>query len=191
MGAVFPSTSRWIVPRHQNLEMRNSILIALFLCATVAFAQPDTLFIPSGNEIFPYAVIYDSIVPAEQYKMIGRFAHDPEQIAVQIDHKRGKPSGVYRAYYPDGKPLIFAVYGWGLLHGDWTEYDEMGRIAIKGKYRDGKRDGLWAFRKLGIQGNYKDGLKHGKWKTFINGRTAEVSRYRNGQLIRGTPIEVP
>ncbi|MDQ3100498.1 MAG: hypothetical protein M3R08_03860 [Bacteroidota bacterium] len=171
--------------------MRNFLLIALCAISMITSAQPDTLYIPSGGEIFPYAVVYDPIVPAEQYKMIGRYAHDPDRIAVQLDHKRGKPSGVYRAYYPDGKPLIFAVYGWGSLHGDWTEYDEMGRVSIKGQYRDGLRDGPWSFRNLGIQGKYKDGLKNGKWKTSVNGQQTGFSRYRNGELTYGTPIDVP
>ena len=171
--------------------MRTFILSAFLWISSGAMAQPDTLYIPSGGEVFPYAVVYDTIVPAEQFKMIGRYANDPDRIAVELDIKRGKPSGVYRAYYPDGKPLIFAVYGWGSLHGDWTEYDEMGRIAIKGKYRDGKRDGLWAFRSLGIQGKYDEGKKSGRWKRFVNGRVAETSRYRNDVLTHGTEFIVP
>lgn len=171
--------------------MRITLSLLSILFAGVAFSQPDTLYVPSGDAVFPFAVIYDTIVPAEQYKVIGRYAHQPDRIAVELDHKRGKPSGVYRAYYPDGKPLIFAVYGWGSLHGDWTEYDEFGRIAIKGKYRDGLRDGLWAFRKLGIIGKYKDGLKHGKWKTYVEGNVVGFSRYRKGELISGSPVDVP
>jgi antitoxin component YwqK of YwqJK toxin-antitoxin module len=171
--------------------MRILLTGLLLLAAIWASAQPDTLYITSGDAIYPHAVIYDPIEPSEQYKMIGRYADHPDRIAVTIDHKRGKPSGVYRAYYPDGKPMIFAVYGWGSLHGDWTEYDEFGRITIKGRYRDGLRDGMWAFRKLGITGKYNKGLKHGKWKTYVNGRVADIARYRNGELISGTPVEVP
>jgi hypothetical protein len=170
--------------------MRTLFLLPLFISG-LCTAQPDTLFIPSGDQVYPFAVTYEPVVPSEQYKLIGRFAHRPEVVAVQLDMKRGKPSGVYRAFYPDGKPLIFAVYGWGALHGDWTEYDEFGRIAIKGRYRNGLRDGLWAFRKLGYTGHYKDGVKHGRWKTYVNGRLVGHSRYRNGRLVNGTAIEVP
>ncbi len=171
--------------------MRILLLPLLLIAVLPLLAQPDTLYIPSGSDLFPYAVVYDPIEPAEQYKVIGRFADAPQQVAVELDHKRGKPSGVYRAYFPDGKPLIFAVYGWGSLHGDWTEYDEFGRIAVKGRYRDGLRDGRWAFRTLGIEGHYKDGLKHGKWKTFVEGRRSGVSRYRKERLLSGPPIDVP
>jgi hypothetical protein len=171
--------------------MRFPASVLCCITACVLQAQPDTLFIPSGDTIFSFPVVYDPITPAEQYKITGRFAHDTSAVAVQLDMKRGKPSGVYRAYYPDGRPLIFAVYGWGSLHGDWTEYDEGGRIAIKGRYRNGLRDGLWVFRRLGFDGHYKDGEKHGKWRTFTNGRVTARSRYRRGTLLTGPPVDVP
>ena len=155
------------------------------LMGAAAHAQPDTLYVPSGDTLFTFAVVYDPVEPAEQYKLIGRYAHDPQRVAVSIDHKRGNPSGGYRAWFPDGKPLIFAVYGWGSLHGDWTEYDEFGRITIKGQYRNGFREGTWAFRKLGIVGKYREGLKHGKWKYYDQGRLVRIEKYRNGELVQG------
>ncbi len=168
-----------------------TIAIFFLLCTTSLKAQPDTLYIPSGDTVFTYAVVYDPVVQAEQYKMTGRYAHDTSKVAVKLDMKRGKPSGVYRAYYPDGRPLIFAVYGWGSLNGDWTEYDELGRIAIKGRYENGKRDARWSFRSLGIEGHYKEGKKHGRWKRWENGQVVSRSRYRNDVLLNGEPMEVP
>ncbi len=166
--------------------MRVAVITSLLLFTLPALAQPDSLHVPSGDTLFTYAIVYDTVEPAEQYKLIGRYAHDPNSIAVSIDHKRGRPSGVYRAWFPDGKPLIFAVYGWGSLHGDWTEYDEFGRITIKGQYRNGQREGPWAFRKLGILGKYKEGVKHGKWKYYENGRLLGIEKYRNGELMPGS-----
>ncbi|MCW5897777.1 MAG: hypothetical protein KIT10_00795 [Flavobacteriales bacterium] len=154
-------------------------------------AQPDTLLVPSGDTTFAFAVVYDRPEPAEQYKLIGRYAHDTSAVAVRLDMKRGKPSGVYRAYFPDGRPLIFAVYGWGYLHGDWTEYDEMGRVTLKGQYREGMREGTWAFRREGILGHYRKGLKHGKWKTYVNGRVVRIEKWRNGQQLTGHTHFIP
>lgn len=147
-------------------------------------AQPDTLWVPTQQGIVPYAVLYPPVRTDPQYTRIGTFAFDTTRTAVKLDYKRGTPSGVYRAYYPDGRPLIFAVYGWGSLHGDWTEYDELGKVSLKGQYRQGKRDGLWAFRQQGILGRYKDGVKHGKWKYMENGRTLRTEKYRKDQLKR-------
>ncbi len=163
---------------------RYASLLVLLSFLSSARAQPDTLYVTSGDSLYSYAVVYDPVRPLEQFKRVGRYAFDTTRVAVQLDYKRGKPSGVYRAYFPDGKPLIFAVYGWGSLHGDWTEYDEFGRVTIKGKYRDGERDGTWAFRKEGILGHYKKGRKSGKWKYFgPDGRVVRVERYRDGKLL--------
>lgn len=164
--------------------MRHLFPIAL-LAALSATGQPDTLWVPSGDTVFAFAVAYDPVEPAEQYRMTGRYTHRPEQVAVHLDHKRGKPCGVYRAWYPNGTPLIFAVYGWGFLHGDWTEYDEYGRVAIKGQYRHGLREGTWAYRQLGVVGSYQKGLKHGKWKTYRDGRLVLVEKYRHGEPVQG------
>lgn len=165
--------------------MRTLMTTATLSIASCLAAQPDTLFVPSGDTVFTYAVTYEPLQDAEQFTRIGRYAHDTGNVAVRLSYKRGKPSGVYRAYFPDGRPLIFAVYGWGSLHGDWTEYDEFGRITVKGQYRNGVRDGTWAFRKEGIVGKYKNGLQHGKWKYYANGRLMRIEKYHQGSPTKG------
>lgn len=168
--------------------LRNSILlfVPLVLLGSIpAAAQPDTLYVPSGDTVYTYAIHYPPVETAEQYQMTGLYAFDTTRVAVRLDIKRGKPSGVYRAYYPDGKPLIFAVYGWGSLNGDWTEYDEFGRIAVKGQYEKGLRHGKWAFKQEGVFGTYKRGLKDGKWKFYDQqGRLTRTVWYRDDQLVK-------
>ena len=163
-------------------------MIICLVCSLVirssAVAQPDTLWVPDQDGVKPYAVHYAPVRMDPQYKRIGHFAFDTTKVAVELDYKRGQPSGVYRAFFPDGRPLIFAVYGFGSLHGDWTEYAEDGTVTLKGQYRQGKRDGLWAFRKEGIVGHYKKGEKHGKWKYFVNGRQTKQEKFRKGALKR-------
>lgn len=161
------------------------LLPIALLCGTLLHAQPDSLYISENGTTVAYAVIYSPVKPVDQYRRIGRFALDTSKVAVQLDYKRGKPSGVYRAFYPDGAPLIFAVYGWGSLHGDWTEYDPTGRITVKGQYRQGKRDGTWAFRDQGIVGHYKNGLKSGSWKYYDNGKLVKKEKWRKGELKQG------
>jgi hypothetical protein len=162
------------------------------LFITVAFsfvrahAQPDSLYVPELAGVAAYAVRYPALQNAESFTHVGRYAMDTTRIAVRLGYKRGKPCGVYRAYYPDGRPLIFAVYGWGWLQGDWTEYAPDGHITVKGQYKEGKRDGKWAFRDQDMVGHYKAGMKHGKWKYFENGRVVRTEKYRKDVLLPGS-----
>lgn len=148
-------------------------------------AQPDSLFILERGAVVAYAVTYPATHPNGDYTLEGRYAMDTSRIAVRLGFKRDKPCGVYRAWYPDGAPLIFAVYGWGYLEGDWTEYAQDGHITVKGRYKQGLRDGTWAFRDQGIIGHYKDGKKQGKWKYYENGHLVRFERYRNDVPIPG------
>jgi antitoxin component YwqK of YwqJK toxin-antitoxin module len=166
--------------------LRNLLSAAALLACLATLAQPDSLYITENGTTTAYKVDYSPLhADLLPYRRVGKYASDTSRVAVLLDYKRGKPSGVFRAFYPDGRPLIFAVYGWGSLHGDWAEYDPTGRITVKGQYRMGKRDGTWAFRDQGIVGHYKDGEKHGRWKYYRNGKLVKKERWRHGQLQQG------
>jgi hypothetical protein len=155
--------------------------LALALAFTVQ-AQPDTLYVPLEGGVRPLAVVYGPRPETPDYVLKGHYAYDTSLVAVELAHRNGRPCGVYRAYFPDGRPLIFAVYGYDELHGDWSEYDDLGRITVKGQYRDGKRDGTWAFRGEGIVGHYRKGERHGRWKYYVNGRLVRIEKYHRGTL---------
>ena len=164
--------------------MRSPTAALPFLLPYLLCAQPDTLWVPTNGVAVPHAVSYEPVRQDAQYQRIGKFAADTSKVAVSLDYKRGHPSGVFRAYYPDGRPLIFAVYGWDTPHGDWTEYDELGSVSLKGQYREGLREGTWAFRKEGIVGHYKKGKRHGKWKYFEGGVPVRSERYKRDKMVR-------
>ena len=161
------------------------LFLPLFGPSICAFGQPDTLFVPSGDTAFAYPVRYAPHPDTAVYKLKGYYAFDTTRQAVELDFKRGKPSGVYRAFYPNGAPLIFAVYGWGSLHGDWTEYDEFGKVSLKGQYRNGVREGSWWFRDEGILARYKGGVPNGKWRYYEKGHLVRVVRYHDGKIVPG------
>lgn len=174
--------------------MTRSLILPLFLCflspSSLCVGQPDTLWVPVGDSVQAFRIVYPPLRDTVAFTHYGRYAFDTARVAVRIGYKRGKPSGVYRAFFPDGRPLVFAVYGWGSLHGDWTEYDELGRISLKGQYRLGKREGTWAFRKEGIVGHYKNGMKHGKWRYYKNGKVAWVEKYHKDRLKQGSTYRI-
>lgn len=166
--------------------MLRNILPALLIALSGAVqAQPDSLYITQDGTTTAYAVHYGPLPEQDHFRLVGRYTFDTSRVAVQLDYKRGKPSGIYRAFYPDGKQLLFGVYGWGSLHGDWVEYDPAGLITVKGQYRQGKRSGTWAFRAQGIIGHYKDGRKDGTWKYYENGKLVRKEKWHKGQLRPG------
>lgn len=168
--------------------MRTLLPALLIAVALPSVAQPDTLYVPSHGETLALAVVYPARTDHGDGTLVGHYAFDTALVAVRLGYKAGKPCGVYRAYYPDGSPLIFAVYGFNKLHGDWSEYDEQGRIAVKGQYRDGLRDGTWAFRNEGIVGHYNEGERHGKWRYYVNGRVVRIDQYHRGTLKTSRPV---
>lgn len=155
-----------------------------FMLSLSAAAQPtDTLFVNSADSTYAYAIDYAPEQDTTSYTRIATYRFDPDRIAVELGYKRGKPCGVYKSYYPDGRLMEFAVYGWGHLHGNWVEYDEFGKIVVKGFYKNGKRSGLWNFKYQGILGNYKNGMKHGRWRYYEGGRLVKTERYRNDEKV--------
>ena len=166
---------------------RRTLLLAVFLHGLAAFAQPDTLYVADDQgTVNALPVVYPPLKNEVAFIHMGHYAHDTTKLAVRMQFKRGKPSGIYRAYYPDGRPLIFAVYGWGSLHGDWTEYDRQGRVSVKGQYSNGLRHGTWTFRSEGIIGHYKKGLRHGRWKYYENDRVVRREKYHKDKLKTGS-----
>ena len=161
-----------------------SISIICWLSNT-CIAQPDSLFYEWKGQFLASAINYEEKSDSSDFMLVGEYMEFPERIAVEIPIRRGKPTGLFKAYYPDGKLLIRAVYAWGYLHGDWTEYDEDGIITVKGQYRDGKRHGAWVYRRDGIRGRYKRGLKSGRWKYYEGSTLVRIEKWRKGRLQEG------
>lgn len=166
------------------MKSKDAFILGM-LCSTMGMAQPDSLYFTMQGRSYAEAVYYLAHPDLPNHTLEGVYARDTSAIAVRLDIKRGKPSGVYRAFYPSGTPLIFAVYGWGTLHGDWTEYDEDGLVIVKGQFRSGERDGAWTFRREGIRGRYRQGERHGKWRYYEGKRMIRSEKYHRGELKQG------
>jgi len=165
--------------------INKTITALLLLISAYSSAQlKDTLFVTSGDSTYAYAIKYVEVEESDQHTKVAKYVFDMGRTAVEIDHKRGKPSGIYRSYYPDGQLMEFGVYGWGTLNGDWKEYDEFGTLIVKGLYKNGKKDGIWAFIEEGIVGRYKNDLKSGRWKYYEGNRVIRSERYKKGVLIK-------
>jgi len=156
----------------------------IILTPHLYFAQEinDTIQLDTNFTII--RVIYQ---PTENstyfYKKKAVFAESPSQIAIEKTFSNNHQNGVYKVYYPSGRLRIFSVFANDKLNGEWTWYNENGTILIKGEYKDGIKDGYWAYKYMRTYGRYKDGLKKGIWKHFDENNKKYKSFYRKGKLM--------
>ena len=59
-----------------------------------------------------------------------------------IEHINGN---VMREYYDNGQLKFIAEVKDNIFHGKYIEYWEDGKVKVKGKYRDGQKNGRWRF----------------------------------------------
>ena len=166
--------------------MKRLISFFIFFIPLFLFAQvvDETIQIDTITETVK--VIYKPTVFSTHYsKKIAVFASDTSQIAVEKSYANLGKSGLYKAYYPNGKLKIKTVYAKDKLNGEWTYYDSNGKIKTKGEYQAGIKDGFWAYRALKIYGRYKGGLRHRRWYRVNVNNKKEKSTYKKGVLVRG------
>lgn len=82
--------------------------------------------------------------------------------------------------------VIRGTYANGKMTGDYTETFANGNIKQKGKYKDGKKDGVWeTFKKNGSRSKpteeYKDGDMIKKTSYYTTGSIEMIREYRNGR----------
>ena len=73
-------------------------------------------------------------------------------------------SGEWNAYFEDGKLWSYGVYSNGLRNGRSIVYNNDGTLKLSGYYTDNKVDSIWV--------TFKN-----------NGDTAQVTKYRNGEIV--------
>lgn len=76
----------------------------------------------------------------------------------------------------------------GRWDGPFREFDDQGRLRIKGSYRKNKKHGVFLYYfedgKCAEAGRYVDDRRFGKWQTFhANGRIASESYYNHGHFV--------
>ena len=69
--------------------------------------------------------------------------------------------------------------------GLWLVYHQNGQLSSKGYYKNGKRDGQWVIYyetgRLSSKGNFKDGMSDGPWEYWDPmGRLSNKGNYKNG-----------
>jgi antitoxin component YwqK of YwqJK toxin-antitoxin module len=93
-------------------------------------------------------------------------------------YKDGKPEGKSFTHYNRGSSDAYkrtAFYKNGLLEGEYSEIYDNGAVKLKGKYINGKKDGVW-------ESNKQDG-SHRPTETFKNGEVIKrITYFTDGKV---------
>ena len=110
-----------------------------------------------------------------------------------FNYNNGKLDGSQYMYYPANKETqqskLMEEYScvYGLKHGQWNQYYELGTTKSKGNYLNGKKEGLFEYYflngSLDKKGRFVDDKKNGLWY-FYNEDTDQMDKiiYKMGQV---------
>ena len=134
--------------------------------------------IPIDTSFITYKVIYKKTLTKDVFsKQIAVFASDTSKIALEKNYTNNYQNGIYKTYYPSGKLMVLAIFANAKMNGDYTYYDELGKILIKGKYKAGIKHGYWAYKYLNCYGKFFNGQKTGRWKCQNNDGKKFITKY--------------
>jgi len=160
------------------------------------FSQNDTINKMDGDgKQHGYWIIFENKVKSEE----GRFEHGirvgiwkgyypsgkPKQ---QITYQDGKPNGYAKFYYENGNVSEEGLWKENKWIGEYKFYHPNGNPAYEWKYSDsGKRTGVQKYYhengKIMIEGEWKEGKENGTIKEFDNnGKLIAEKTFNDGQL---------
>lgn len=101
--------------------------------------------------------------------------------------KTGKPTGVWKWFYESGNLWRQENYVNGKREGELTDYDEQGKIILKGMYFDNNQEGNWIYETPDYKeiGNYVAGLPDSVWNSYYmpSGKKRFEGRFQNGEPV--------
>jgi antitoxin component YwqK of YwqJK toxin-antitoxin module len=95
--------------------------------------------------------------------------------------------GVYREFYPNGKPFVEGQFREGRQHGEWAFYHDNGQINRKATFNNGQPDGAWdvlrADGTLAAKRSFRNGQRHGEWTTYeeSGAKPLRIEQYVDGK----------
>lgn len=109
-------------------------------------AQEDSILVPINGNVTWFKLSYVSRESLKHPAMRKAFFVEyPQQVALTKYVYNGYVNGMYKIYYPNGKLYQFKNYTASLLDGEIFQYNESGKLELKGKYLDGKKIGVWKY----------------------------------------------
>lgn len=141
--------------------------------------------LPNGDTV-NYSVIFKEC-DSTNGNVRAVFFDDTNTLAFKEVYYSGKRNGVFLYYFPNGEYLQTMVYGYGLLHGDYTIYCDAGTVIKKGQYVNGLKHGYWRDLQINLIGRYQKGKRHRAWKLQDSNDKSLIHKwqYFKGELRKG------
>lgn len=94
---------------------------------------------------------------------------------------KGQPDGDWAWYFDNGSLRRDQGFIGGVEDGPYAEYDEAGKLIVKGNYVEGLEEGEWVtdFGYYRETGSYTGGARTGRWKSYYSDGTL---RFDGGYL---------
>lgn len=106
--------------------------------------------------------------------------------SIQHYDARGKRSGDWSSWFPNGQLRSRASYEQGSLEGTFSEFYDDGHPAKTIQFHQGKKNG--DYREYDRKGNpvlfirFAGDIRHGEYSRWIDGKLVENSRFADGKL---------
>src|SRR5688572_15709897 len=101
----------------------------------------QTLNVYENDSIyFPEPITYTQTDSIEGM-VIAKYTNHPDKIAFTANYYNKLRTGFVKYYYPNGSLMMTQVFQRGMKNGEYTLYDQAGKIVIKGVYVNNVKDG--------------------------------------------------
>jgi antitoxin component YwqK of YwqJK toxin-antitoxin module len=136
----------------------------------------EPIYLPEPEQVAPPTIISHQ-TKREPYED-GKTIRIERELAIYSDNSF-EADGIYREFYPNGKPFVEGHFREGLQDGEWTYWFENGQQNRKSSFNKGKLNGTWeVFRAdgtLAAKRSFKDGQRDGEWINYDDSGKQKVA----------------
>ncbi|MBN2669744.1 MAG: hypothetical protein JXR60_11000 [Bacteroidales bacterium] len=158
----------------------NRLYFLFFLSILSLTISGQEYIVLPNNQTLEVNIIYQ--IQGKDSIKIAKYLND--SIAYRYKIYKGKISGVYQCYYPNGQLYIRGIYMNGLRHGEWKNFDNKGVLTLTGQYLYDKKAGSWYDFQNGRVEMYREGEARGRWRIDEGWTPRTLFRYRKGILVK-------
>jgi antitoxin component YwqK of YwqJK toxin-antitoxin module len=150
----------------RNTNIKDGLYENYFRSGTIA-----NKFYFSNNKLQDSCIIYNE---------------SPYYRSEQLFYQNGLRNGVRILFYPTGKWKIIEHYLQDKLEGEYTHYDEAGKLLEEGQFKNGQMDGLWTFyypnsTQIKEKVNFIQGQEMGYYESYYSNGKKKSDGYYKGE----------